>query len=97
MDSWQALIIELEREAEAIFATSDEVAVVTPDRDSGSVVTLFSRTKSLRITWVPDKNAVRWDRLDEYSFERIPGDTASLARSLIRRPSPVKAQVTPFW
>jgi hypothetical protein len=46
MDSWQALIIELEREAEAIFATSCEVAVVMPDRDSGLVVTLFSRTKS---------------------------------------------------
>jgi hypothetical protein len=35
MDAWQTLYLELQREAEAIFASSGEVIVVTPDRESG--------------------------------------------------------------
>jgi hypothetical protein len=85
VDSWQTLRLELEREAEAIFASSGEVLVVTPDRESGSVMTLSSRTRSLRLTYFPDRNAVRRESDNEYSFERIPEQMAALARNLVQR------------
>jgi len=85
MDAWQTLYLELRREAEAIFASSGEVIVVTPDRESGSVLMLTSRARSLKLTYVPDKGAVRWDSPDEYGFERISDDTISVARALMRR------------
>lgn len=85
MDAWQTLHLELEREAEAIFASSGEVVVVTPDRESGSVLMLISRARSLKLTYVPDKSAVRWDSWDEYGFERISDDLALLARTLMQR------------
>jgi hypothetical protein len=84
-DPWQGLRLELEREAEAVLASSGEVVIVAPDRDSGSVIRLVFRTRSLKLTFYPDRNAVRWDTPDEYSFERIPEDPTSLARSLMQR------------
>jgi hypothetical protein len=74
-DPWQALRLELEREAEAVFASSGEVVIVAPDRESGSVMRLVFRARSLRLTFYPDRNAVRWDTPDEYGFGRIPQKT----------------------
>ena len=85
MDAWQTLYLELRREAEAIFASSGEVIVVTPDRESGSVLILNSRARSLKLSYVPDKGAVRWDTGADYGFERISDDTTSVARTLMRR------------
>ena len=85
MDCWRSLKTELDKEAEAIFAYSGEVVVLTPDRESHSVMTLESRSGSLKLTFFPDRNAVRWDAPDEYGFELIPEDMASLARSLMKR------------
>ena len=85
MDSWQALRLALEHEAEAIFATSGQVVVVAPDQESGSIVTLVSKTRSLKLTWVPEKDAVKWEAPDEYGFDPIPEVIAPLARSLMRR------------
>jgi hypothetical protein len=85
MDAWRTLHFELEREAESIFASSGEMIVVTPDRESGSVLMLTFRAKSLKLTYVPDKGAVRWDSPAEYGFERISDDTTSVARTLLQR------------
>ncbi len=85
MDTWHALRLELEREAEAIFASSGEIVLVTLDRESDSILMLISRTKSLQLTWTPERNAVRWDRPHEYGFEKIPGEMALLAHSLMQR------------
>ena len=45
----------------------------------------MSRTKSLKLTLYPDRNAVRWDSPEEYGFEQIPEDTTSLALTLMQR------------
>lgn len=79
MDSWRALRLKLEREAEAIFASSGQVVIVSPDRESGSVVTLVSGPIALKLTWIPERDAVRGETDDEYSFERIPEETTLLA------------------
>lgn len=84
-DMWARLKLKLQLEAEAIFASTGEVIIIAPDRDSGSVMTRESRTGSLKVTFFPERNAVRWDSLYEYEVERIPEDITSLARTLIRR------------
>jgi len=83
LDSWQVLKLELQLEAEVIYASSGEVVLVTPHSDS--VLTLVSRTRSLKLTLYPDRNAVRWDSPEEYGFEQIPEDTTSLALTLMQR------------
>ena len=85
LDSWQALKLELQLEADRIFASSGEVVIVQPDADSGSIVTLESRAKSVRLTYLPERNSIRWDIDDAHGFERISDSTASLARELVRR------------
>jgi hypothetical protein len=85
MDFWKTFRIELDREAEAIFASSGEIIVVSRDPNSESVLVLTSRTKSLMLTFVPDKNLVRWDSTGEYSFERLSADSALLARTFMKK------------
>jgi hypothetical protein len=85
LGGWQALKLDLQLEAEAVFAASGEVIAITPDSESGSTLTLESGRKSLKITCIPQGNAVRWDREKEYSFERITDDTAELERKLVQR------------
>ena len=53
--------------------------------DSGQNSLLESRTASLKLTYLPDKSAVRWDLPGEYGFEGVPEQTTSLARILMRR------------
>ena len=84
-DSWQLLREELEAEAELAFSTSGEIILVTPDSESGSMMTISWRSRSLKLTYCPDRGAVRWDTPGEYGFERIPEETTLLARSLMRR------------
>ena len=85
LDRWQELKLELHLEADAIFASSGEVVIVTPDSESDAVLTLESRTSSLKVTHCPDRSAVRWDTPDEYGFEKIPEFMTSLARTLMQR------------
>ena len=85
LDSWQELKCELQLEAESIFASSGEVVIVAPDSESDSVMTLEYRGSSLKITFYPERSAVRWDSPEEYGFEKIPEDTTSLARTLMQR------------
>ena len=68
-----------------VCASSGEVVMVVPDDESGSVMVLQSRGNSLKLTWVPQKNLVRWDTDTEYGFEKLGDDTVSLARTLMRR------------
>ena len=82
-DSWQTLKVELQLEAEATFASTGDVVIVTPHSDS--VLTLVSGAKSLKLTFYPDRNAVRWDSPEEYGFEKIQEDAISLARTLMQR------------
>jgi hypothetical protein len=46
---------------------------------------LVSKTNSLKVTYVPEKNVVRWDTDAEYGFDKIPEWTGSLAHTLLRR------------
>ena len=82
---WPTIRAEPHRETEAIFHRSGEILLVDSAENSDSDLTLTSRTGQLKVTYVPERHAVRWETEKEYGFERIPSSTASLVESLIRR------------
>ena len=84
-DIWNRFRLELERQAESVFASSGEVIVVSRDPDSEAVLTLTSRTKNLVLTYIADKDVIRWESTGEYSFERLSMPSAPLARALIQK------------
>lgn len=83
MDQWHALKIELHKEAEAIFNSSGEVVLVESSA-LDSELALISRTKHLKITNIPERNAVKWETANEYGFETI-ADPKVAALALMRR------------
>jgi len=85
VNAWRNLKLELQREAEEIFYISGEVIVVTSDDDTDTKLIVVSRTNSLKITYVVDKDVIRWETQREYAFERIPEPAGSLAKTLITK------------
>lgn len=85
---WRALKVALHREAEAIFRSSGEVVLVDSSEESDSQLSLISRTRRLKVSYVPERNAVRWETTREYGFERLPESTGPLAASLVKRVHP---------
>jgi hypothetical protein len=82
---WRAIKAELHKATEAIFQRSDDVLLIDTIGKSDSEFALTSRTGQLKITYIPERNAVRWETEKEYGFERISSSTVLLAESLIRR------------
>jgi hypothetical protein len=82
---WTIIKAELQRETEAIFHRSGEVLLVDFAEKSDYELALTSRTGQLKVTYVPERSAAKWETEKEYGFERIFSSTALLAESLIRR------------
>jgi UDP-N-acetyl-D-mannosaminuronate dehydrogenase len=78
MDNWHSLELELQKQA----AFSGEIIEVTFVAESQAL--LVSRNKDMKLTYVPERNAVRWETEKEYGFERMSGAVAPLAATLIR-------------
>ncbi len=83
MDIWQILKIELHKEAEGIFSSAGEVVLIESELDSA--LTLSHRVTTLKLTHVPERNAVRWDTDLEYGFERLSEPAGQLAKTLMKR------------
>ena len=45
---------------------------------------MVSRTKHLKLTYVPERNAAKWETPKEYGFEPMSGPVAPLAATLMR-------------
>jgi len=85
MDSWRMLRTELQREAEQIFNSSGKVVLIECDDKSDSVLTLSLQDETLKLTYVPERNAVRWDTEMEYGFERLSEPPYQLSKTLMKR------------
>ena len=83
--TWQALKLNLQIEAEEVSSESGTVVIITPTDESGAVLTVESGGKSIKLAWVPERNAVRWDTDREYGFDKISDNLSLLARQIIRR------------
>ena len=81
---WRALKVELQKQAEVILNSSGEVVLVQSTVDSELELLMVSRTKHLKLTYVSERDAVRWETPTEYGFEPMSGATAQLATTLIR-------------
>jgi len=82
---WKTIKAELQKETETIFYRSGDVLLIDSVGKFDSELELTSSTGQLKIKYVPERNAVRWETEKEYGFERISSATASLVESLIRR------------
>lgn len=82
MDHWQALKTELHREAEAIFRSSGELVLIEYSNDFD--LTLCRQSAMLKLSYVPERTAVRWETTKEYGFEAIRGPSSALAKTLIK-------------
>ena len=81
---WRALKVALQTEAQDIFYTSSEVVLVESNGESDAELLVTSGTKHLKLSHVPERDAVRWETPKEYGFEPMSGATAQLATTLIR-------------
>ena len=79
MDNWHSLELELQKQA----ALSDEIIEVTFVAEFQAL--LVSRNKEMKLTYLPERNAVRWETDREYGFERLSERTEQLAASLLKR------------
>lgn len=87
MDStsqWQELKVALQREAEDIFYSAGEVVLVESSGVSEFELLVISKTKHLKISYVPGRSAVRWETPKEYGFEPMSDPVAPLAATLMR-------------
>jgi len=79
MDNWHSLELELQKQG----AASQEVVEVTFVAEFEAL--LVSRNKDMKLKYLPERNAVRWETEKEYGFERLSEQTAPLAASLLKR------------
>ena len=82
---WQTLKVELRKEARSLFYSMGDVVLIEPNKETDSELTLRRRAASLKIRFVPDRDAVRWETDTEYGFERISEPIAQLAITLVKR------------
>ena len=65
---WTTIKAELQRETEAIFHRSGEVLLLDSVEKSDFELTVTSETGQLKITYVHERNAVRWETEKELSW-----------------------------
>ena len=82
MNNWDALKSALHREARVVFFTTGEFVSVAGQGDSEVLLSLGMIT--IKLTHVPERNAVKWETAVEYAFERLQ-DESALAALLIRK------------
>ena len=84
LDCWNALKAELRQKRLAVFfSLGEQVQII--DGDGDSELSLTSGTKTAKLTYIPERNAVRWETDREYGFERLQPQTAPLATLLVRK------------
>jgi hypothetical protein len=82
---WQALKVELRKEARSLFYSMGELVLIEPNKKSDFELTLSRRAATLKILFVPERNAVRWETDKECGFELVSEPIAQLAATLVNR------------
>ena len=72
---WTTIKAELQRETEAIFHRSGEVLLIDSVEKSDFELTVTSETGQLKITYVHERNAFRWETEKEYGSSGHPHRT----------------------
>lgn len=84
MDDWGALRNALEKEA-SLSNASGPVVQVMFDPESELILMLSVPTKSVTVTYVPERNAVKWETATEYGFEPMKEPMGQVAATLMKR------------
>jgi len=84
VDSWEQLKAALREQAASAAETKGEVVQATADPESDLRVMLLHARKSMTVTYIPERNAVRWETAGEYGFEKLEQPASSLAKVLMQ-------------
>jgi hypothetical protein len=82
---WRELKLELRNEARSIFYSMGDVVLIELNKRSDLELTLRRRGVTLKVTFVPERNEVRWEMEKESGFELIAEPIARLASSLVMK------------
>jgi hypothetical protein len=52
---WQALKVELRKEARSLFSSMGEIVLIEPSKKSDLELTLIRRAATLKITFIPER------------------------------------------
>ena len=86
--AWQALVRELLKQSHTVFREKGEIILVETVEGSDQTIGLISDARHLTLTYVPERNAIKWETVREYGFERLSElTTTKLALTLMRRVS----------
>jgi hypothetical protein len=84
VEQWIQLKIALQKEARAVSAKTGEMVQITSDPKSDFKLIIFAATKLMIVTYLPERNGIKWETASEYGFEQLEEPMESLARLLMR-------------
>lgn len=82
---WQALKIALRSEARSMFLSVGDIILVEASKKSDLQLTLTRRGVTLAVTFVPERNEVRWETGKVAGVESVSEPVSELAGTLVRR------------
>jgi hypothetical protein len=82
--NWSELKLALENEAKSVSGGTGELIRVESDPKSESALVISSKSKRMTLTYVSERNAVRWETAAEHGFERLEEPIDALAKVLLR-------------
>lgn len=82
--NWSELKLGLEKEAKILSDITGELIRIRSDEKSDFNLAISSRTKRIIVTYVPERNTVKWETVAEYGFERLEEPIDALARVLLQ-------------
>jgi len=71
IEAWQGLTVELRKQCNTIFQSAGEVILVEVGENSQLELMTISKTKLLKSTYAPERNAIKWETPKEYGFDRL--------------------------
>ena len=74
---WEQLVAHLQERATASVN-------VLRDSDSDLRIMIVSTSKEMTVTFVPERNAVRWETTNQYGFENLQEPLSGLAVDLMQ-------------
>jgi hypothetical protein len=89
---WQALKVELRKEARSRFYSMGDVVLIELNNKSDLELTLTRRAATLKVTFLPERHEVRWKMDKESGLEPVSEPIARLAETLVKQlmsPGPI--------
>ncbi|MGC2473881.1 MAG: hypothetical protein WA485_06075 [Candidatus Sulfotelmatobacter sp.] len=86
MNNWDALKIAIRTETDVISASSGHDVSLSCDLDAdANRLWIKSQVDEMKVEYDSERNAVRWEKANEYGYDHISEPVNQLAITLVRR------------